>query len=76
MSTFQEIIDKENIRALVARDVTCQQTGRVLNLRNCLVVRDGDGDPIIVLDPAAITENPQLRDRVEEAGWSLDHRRK
>lgn len=73
MSTMWEIIDRENIRALVARDVTCQQTGKVLDHRTCLVVRDKDGDAVLVLDPSCGDDLP-LRNRIKSAGWTLDRR--
>lgn len=69
MTSMQELIDRENIKALVARDIICQQTGRVLDWRTCLVVRDKDGDPRMVLDPSCASH---LRNRVESVGWSLD----
>lgn len=73
MVTMRDIMDRENIRALVARDITCQQTGKVLDKRTCLVVRDSDGDPIAVLDPSC-ADSDVLRRRIENMGWSLDTR--
>lgn len=71
MSTMREIVDRENIRHLVARDITCQQTGEVLDVRTCLVVRNRDGDAVAVLDPSC-ADNEQLVNRAVSAGWSLD----
>lgn len=74
MTTMREIIDRENIRALVARDVTCQQTGKVLDAKTCLVVRDKDGDPMLVLDPSC-AENEVLMRRLKNGGWSVDRQK-
>lgn len=69
MTTMRDIMDRENVRALVARDITCQQTGRVLDMNTCLVVRDKDGDALLVLDPSA-AENRLLMQRIKSAGWT------
>lgn len=73
MSTMREIIDRENIRHLVSRDITCQQTGKVLDVSTCLVVRDRDGDAVLVLDPSCAS-NEELVARIEDNGWTLDRR--
>lgn len=69
--SMKEIIDTEMVRHLVARDITCQRTGEVLDVRTCLVVRDGDDDPIAVLDPS-VADDEALAERIAAAGWSLD----
>lgn len=72
---MHDIVDKQMIKALVMRDITCQQTGKVLDTRTCLVVRDKEGDPILVLDPSA-QDNEKLMNRIDSAGWTVDRRKK
>lgn len=70
MSTFKEILDKENIRSLVMRDITCMRTGKVLDARTCAVVRDGDGDVVAVLDPSCV-DDAELVAKLAERDWTL-----
>lgn len=70
---MQQIIDDELIRHLVAREITCPRTGKVLDMRTCLVIRDGDGDPIAVLDPS-VADDVEVSARIAEKGWTLDTR--
>lgn len=75
MTSMQEIVDTEMIRHLVSRDITCVHTGRVLDVRTCLVIRDAEGDPAMVLDPSC-AENDKLKAVVEAKGWTLEVRGK
>lgn len=70
MSTFKEIIDKENIRSLVMRDITCMRTGKVLDAQKCAVVRDGDGDVVAVLDPSC-ADDDELVQKLADRGMTL-----
>lgn len=37
------------VLGLVAREIICPYTGQVLDVRNCVVLNDADGDPAFVL---------------------------
>lgn len=49
MSTITEYVDREVVRCLVQREITCPRTGDVLDVRTCVVLRDSDGDPVAVV---------------------------
>jgi hypothetical protein len=61
--------DKEMLRLLISKSITCPVSGEVLDLRTAIAVRDKDGDPALALSPtgwsvlkqkAALTGNPAL----------------
>lgn len=71
---IQQIIDTEMVRHLVSRDIQCRMTGKVLDVRTCLVVRDAEGDPLAVLDPS-VAGDEALKQRIADKGWTLDTRK-
>lgn len=62
---IRETVDRELIRALVARQITCPRTGALLDVRDCVVLRDSDGDPAYVMSQAG------WADVVEGGGGAL-----
>ena len=59
---------------LVAYDVQCRMTGEVLDARTCLVIRDADGSPLIVMDPSVV-DDEELKQSIAKQGWTLDTRK-
>lgn len=59
---------------LVAYDVQCRMTGEVLDARTCLVIRDVDGNPLIVMDPS-VADDEELKQSIAKQGWTLDTRK-
>lgn len=70
---IQQIVDTELVRRLVSRDIQCRMTGKVLDVRTCLVIRNANGDPLAVLDPS-VAGDESLKRRITDKGWTLDTR--
>lgn len=51
-SPLVQHVRRELVRALVMRDITCRQTGTLLDVDTCVVLVDRDGDPAYVLSQA------------------------
>lgn len=71
MATMRSILEKQMIKAMVAKSITCPMTEKVLDSRTCLVVKDKEGDPIQVLDPS-VAENEATMNRLRSAGWTVE----
>lgn len=72
MRSMVEAIHEEWIRGLVQKQIFCPITGHVLDYRTCAVVRDADGDPVGVYDPAVLKAlSPVLEKSLAEKGLSI-----
>lgn len=45
----EDHVRRELVRMLVSRTMTCPRTGALLDMRDCVVLLDSDGDPAYVL---------------------------
>lgn len=48
---LEDQMRKALLRSIVQRQIFCQLTGDLLDIRTCVVVLDSDGDPTAVFSP-------------------------
>jgi len=51
MTELMDTIRAGWITSLVQKTITCPNTGKVLDVRTCVVLNDREGDPYAVLSP-------------------------
>lgn len=73
---LEQRVDRELIKALVQRAITCPVSGSVLDVRTCVVFRDADGDPSAVVSQAGYVtlrdEHPDRLEALAASGHTVD----
>lgn len=63
-------------RALVQRAIFCPVNGAVLDVRDCVVFVDRDGDPAAVVSPTGyqqlVDQNPERLETLAKTGITVD----
>lgn len=77
LDPFRAKMERELIKYIVGRQITCMRSGEILDYRTCVVLRDADGDPSMVLSQSGwkslVAINPEtITERLASVNLTVD----